>query len=508
MTEPFRYSPNDHRANEIRWRHWSRAAFDEAAAEDRLILLNLTTTWCRSCQEMDETTLSDERIIELVNDRLLPVRVDADRLPHVQDRYIAGGWPTTAILAPSGEALWSETYVDARELRRVMEKVLGAWTDRRANLEEELQRRRKAMEAARGHRPGHGMVRREAADDVLTGAQDQFDPRNGGFGDAPKFIHAEAVELLFSQGESLPNPDWTLMAERTLDGMLAGDIEDRVDGGFYHYALEADWTRPQVEKLLDVNARTLAAYATGAAFTGRDDWRATAERIVEWVDSTLAHDGLWVGSQSADPAYFQADAEARASLDAPPVDDTVYAHSAAMWIAALADAGRLLERDDWVQRASEALDTLLDRLGTPDHGMLHYSAPDADPPQGLLIDLLHGARAAFAVARAADREDALETAQALLVTMKDTLWDENGGYSDSPYDPNPLGALRYRDRPFEENALAARLHMALARETGSPTHKAVGERILAFLSPLAGRYAVEGATFAMGVEEFFELRRR
>ncbi len=508
MTEPFRYSPNHNRASEIRWRHWSRAAFEEAAAEDRLILLNLTTTWCRSCQEMDETTFSDDQIIQLLNEDLLPLRVDADRLPHVQDRYIAGGWPTTAILAPSGEALWSETYVDARELRRVLEKVLGAWRDRRANLEEELQRRRKAMEAARGHRPGHGMVRREAADDVLTGAQDQFDSRNGGFGDAPKFIHAEAVELLFSQGKSLPNPDWTLMAERTLDGMLAGEIEDRVDGGFYHYTLDADWTRPQVEKLLDVNARTLSAFAAGATFAGRHDWRATAERIVDWVDSTLSRDGLWVGSQSADPAYFQADAEARATLETPPVDDTVYAHSTAMWIAALADAGRALEREDWVGRASEAFDTLIDRMGTPDHGMRHYYGPDMEPPHGLLIDLLHTARAAHAVARAAGREDAREKAQALLITMKETLWDENGGYCDHPYHPDPLGALRYRDRPFEENALAARLHIALAHDTGSSTHKAVGERILAFLSPLAGRYAVEGATFAMAVEEFFELRRR
>lgn len=508
MTEPFRYSPNENRASEINWRHWSREAFDEAAAADRLILLNLTTTWCRSCHEMDETTYSEDRVIELVNEQFLPMRVDADRLPHVQDRYIAGGWPTNAILTPAGEALWSETFVDARELRRVLEKVLEAWRDRRANLEEEVARRQKAMEAARWRRPGHGLVRREAADDVLTGAQDQFDTRNGGFGDAPKFIHAEAVELLFSQGASLPNPDWTLMAERTLDGMLAGEIEDRVDGGFYHYALQADWTHPQVEKLLDVNARTLAALAAGVAHGQRHDWRSAAERIVGWVDATLSRDGLWAGSQTADPAYFQADADARAAMPAPPVDDTIYAHSTAMWIAALADAGRLMDRDDWVGQASDALDTFLDTMGTTDDNLVHYVAADGDPPRGLLVDLLHGARAAYAVARAGHREDALDHAQRLLITMKNTLWDENGGFCDQPYEAEPLGALRYRDRPFEENALAARLHIALARDTGRATHRAVAERILAFLSPLAGRYAVEGATFAMAVEEFFELRRR
>lgn len=508
MTEPFRYSPNPNEADRIEWRHWSRDTFAEAVSTDRLILLNLTTTWCRSCQEMDETTFSDGSVIELVNESFVPMRVDADRMPHVQDRYIAGGWPTTALLTPNGEALWSETFVDARELRRVARKVLEAWSDRRAGLEEEVDRRRKAMEAARWRRPGHGLVRREAADDVLTGAQDQFDSRNGGFGNAPKFIHAEAIELLFSQGQSLPNPDWVVMAERTIDGMLAGEIEDPVDGGFFHYALEADWTHPQVEKLLEVNARTLRALAFGAARAGRDDWSAAAQRIVDWVEATLARDGLWVGSQAADPAYFGADAAARAELTSPPADDTIYTHSAAMWIAALADAGRLLEREEWVARASTALDTLLETMGAPDDGLIHYAAPDAEPVSGLLVDLVHAATAAHAVFRATDRDDALGHARRIVGHMKDTLWDDNGGFCDHPYQPEPLGALRYRDRPFEENAVAARLHIGLVRATGGATYRAVAERTLAFLSPLAGRYAVEGATFAMAVEEFFELRRR
>lgn len=506
MTEPFRYSARDNRAGEIHWRHWSQEAFREAAASDRPILLNLTASWCRSSQELDESTFSDDRVIALVNERLVPIRVDADRRPHVQDRYIAGGWPTTALLTPTGEVFWSGTYVDAAELRRVSEGVLEAWDERREELEQEIARRRKAMDAARSRRPSRGLVRREAADDVLTGAQDQFDPRNGGFGDAPKFIHAEAIELLYTHGAALPNPDWVAMADRTLDGWMAGEIEDPVEGGYHHYALDADWTRPQTEKLLSVNARTLHALAFGAARTRRADLRASAERTVAWVDRVLARDGLWVGSQSADPDYFAAGH--RAALAAPPVDDTIYTDSAGMWIAALADAGRLLQRDEWVGQASSALDTLLTRMGTPGNSLVHYHATDGDPPTGLLVDLLHAARAAAAVAGAAGRSDALEEARRLVGTMRDTLWDDDGGFTDHPYDPEPLGALRYRDRPFEENALAARLHITLARDTGNGSYRAVAERILAFLSPLAGRYAVEGATFALAVEEFFALRRR
>ncbi|MFW5950886.1 MAG: DUF255 domain-containing protein [Gemmatimonadota bacterium] len=508
MSEPFRFSPNENRAHEIRWRHWSREAFDEAVESERPILLNLTTTWCQSCREMDETTYSDDGVIELVNESLIPVRVDADRQPHIQDRYIAGGWPTNAVLTPTGELFWADTYMEPRELRRVVQGVLDGWRDRRDELRAEISRRRKAMEATRARRPVHRILRREAADDVLTGAQQQFDARNGGFGDAPKFIHAEAVELLFEQGRALPNPDWVAMAERTLDGMMAGEIEDAVEGGFFHYALAADWTRPQVEKLLSVNARALRALAVGSAYARRDDWLAAAERAVAWVHGTLGRDGLWCGSQAADADYFATNAAGRAARTAPAVDPTIYTDSAAMWIAALADAGRLLDRDDWKDRAARGLETLFRTMDATGDSLVHYRAPDGEPPRGLLVDLLHAARAACAVSEATGDQSALQHALRLVRTMRDRLWDGNGGFNDIPHDPAPLGALRYRDRPFEENALAARLHVALARRTGEASHRAVAERVLAFLSPFAGRYAVEGASFALAVEEFFELRRR
>jgi uncharacterized protein len=351
-----------------------------------------------------------------------------------------------------------------------------------------------------------GIVRREAADDVLTGAQELFDARNGGFGDAPKFIHAEAVELLLTQAERIRNPDWAVMAERTLDGMLAGEIEDGVDGGFFHYALDAEWTRPQVEKLLSVNARVLSALAFGTERLGREDWRAAAERTVAWADTTLASDGLWVGSQYADPEYFAADAAGRAGMRPPPIDDTIYAASAGMWVAALADAGSRLGRADWVERASAGLDTLLETMAAPDDSLVHYTAPGSSCGSGLLVDLLHGARAALAVGVAADRTDAVDHARRLVSTLERTLWDDGGGFTDHRQSPDSFGALRFRDRPFEENALAARLLLSLARRTGERSYRAMAERILALLSPLAGRYAVEGATFASAVEEFFELR--
>src|SRR5215216_1823929 len=218
---PHRFSPRPNRAREISWRVWGPGAFAEAAAADKPILLNLTAVWCHWCHLMDETTYSTPELIKIINENLIPIRVDADQHPHVQDRYIAGGWPTNAFLTPTGEVLWSGTYVPPEQFGQVSSGVLSAWSDRREELKGEISRRRKALEAARGRHHTVGLVRREAADDVLSATIDAYDERNGGFGVEPKFPYAEALELLLIQG-TRDNADYLQMAEHSLDGMLSG----------------------------------------------------------------------------------------------------------------------------------------------------------------------------------------------------------------------------------------------------------------------------------------------
>lgn len=506
MAETFRFSPRPNRAREIRWRGWSADAFDEAVRADRPVLLNLTAVWCHWCHRMDETTYSDPGLIELINDELVPVRVDADRYPHVQDRYIAGGWPTNAFLTPGGEVLWAGTYVPPDQFRAVASGVLAAWRERRPELQAEIDRRRKAMEAARSRRPAVGLVRRVAADDVLTLLHDGFDARSGGFGGAPKFPHPEAIELLLAQAARTGNADWAEMATRTLDGMLAGELWDPIDGGFFRYATEPDWTAPHFEKLLDINAGLLRAYALGAHLTGRGDWRETAERTAAWVDATLGlPHGLWGGGQDADEEYYALDAGARRERGAPYVDPVVYTGANANWVRSLAEAGGRLGRDDWIERAERALDVLHEATAAPDGLLYHCLEPGGAPAvSGLLEDSLQAARAGVAVAQATGRAGPLELAGRLADALEDRLWAEDGGFLDHVPSGADVGALRYRDRPFEANAAAARLFNDLSLAMGERSYRAVAERTLALLSPSAVRYGVAAAEFALAVEEFFE----
>ena len=501
----FRFSPHPNRAGEIRWHDWGEAAF--SAAGERLIFLHITAVWSRQCQRMDEEAFSTPAVIAMLNDSFVPVRVDADRYPHVQDRYITGGWPTNAFLTPTGEVLWAGTYVEVPELLQAGRSVASAWADRHDELSTEIERRRRALETARTRHAPVGLVRREPADDVLSAIREAFDARNGGFGEAPKFPEAEVIELLFVlHGDA----DAQRMADHTLDGMLAGELVDPVEGGFFRYALAEDWTAPRHEKLLTVNAGLLEAYALGAVRRERADWRAVAERTVAWADERMKRaDGLWAASQADDEAYFTLDAAGRASVNAPAVDDTLYSSANARWIAALARAGHLLGRTDWIETAAGALTALHEQMRTVDGPLAHFRVGDA-PPQldFLLIDTLAAADAALALAEAGAGEPWLQTARESAETLERCFWAEDGGFWERRRSPHDVGALRYRDRPFEANAFAARLLLRLARATGERGARARAERILAVLSPRAGRYGTAGATFALAVEEFFGGARR
>src|SRR5438034_10066155 len=114
MTAPdtkFHFSPHANRAHEIKWREWGEDAFREAKETGKPVLLSLAAVWCHWCHVLDETTLSDARVIERLNREFIPVRVDADQRPDVEQRYLLGGWPTVAFLDAGGEILDGGTYL-------------------------------------------------------------------------------------------------------------------------------------------------------------------------------------------------------------------------------------------------------------------------------------------------------------------------------------------------------------------------------------------------------------
>src|SRR5579859_3319674 len=119
----FHFSPRPNRAHEIGWRTWSEAAFTEARELNRPILLSISAVWCHWCHVMDETTYSHPGVIDIIKREYVPVRVDNDVRPDINQRYNMGGWPTTAFLTPHGDILTGATYMPADQMADALGRV-------------------------------------------------------------------------------------------------------------------------------------------------------------------------------------------------------------------------------------------------------------------------------------------------------------------------------------------------------------------------------------------------
>lgn len=83
-----------------RWHHSAEAARAEAAATDRLILIDLHADWCGWCKRLDRETLADPAFIDYAAERFVLLRLDVEdggEGSRLMKRFGARGLPTTLI---------------------------------------------------------------------------------------------------------------------------------------------------------------------------------------------------------------------------------------------------------------------------------------------------------------------------------------------------------------------------------------------------------------------------
>ena len=124
------------------------------------------------------------------------------------------------------------------------------------------------------------------------------------------------------------NPDRADMAIKTLDAIGWGPLHDDRDGGFFRYSRDGDWSSPEQEKLLDVNAALLDVYLDSFETLQLARYGERAEDVLRYVQTWLADpvDGGWAASQRADPDYYSGVTPVGGTDDAPapPIDRTLF----------------------------------------------------------------------------------------------------------------------------------------------------------------------------------------
>ena len=138
----FRFSPRPNRAHLVKWRPWGAEAFQEAQQQDKPLVLWLTAFWCGYCQRMDDTTLSHDEVIALLNAFFIPIRVEESQRPDVDLRYNQNGWPTIAFLTPAGDDILRVNYLDPEPFISLLVRLVDAYQRDKVTMLETAARNR------------------------------------------------------------------------------------------------------------------------------------------------------------------------------------------------------------------------------------------------------------------------------------------------------------------------------------------------------------------------------
>ncbi len=466
-----------------------------------------------------------------------------------------GGWPLTMFLTPDdqvpyfGGTYFPNTPRHGRPgFADVLARVAHAYAEHGAQMAEFKQGMVKALGAqlAGTEDEAGGFEPALMARAVLQFTQ-SFDATHGGFGGAPKFPHPQALALLLA--------DHAPLVEFTLRAMAAGGLVDHVGGGFYRYSTDAQWSIPHFEKMLYDNAALLGLYAEVGATRDQADLRAVACAAADWLltemqdarggfhssidadaageegsyyvwardevsallgadygsfaacyglDGAPNFEGRWhlrrtaasrdqpLTPPAADTrAHLRKLYDARAQRVAPGHDDKILTAWNALTIRALAAAGRLLARPDYVDAASRALDFLIARhwhggrlLATSRHGTATVPAYLDDYAFLLSATLeLLGCRW-----RRSDVDFAIALAEVLLTEFEDS---DRGGFYFTARDHE---RLLVRVRTFSDDALpsgnviAGEALLTLAHLLGEPRYQHAAERTFSAATEAAQRW--------------------
>jgi uncharacterized protein YyaL (SSP411 family) len=558
-----------HKDNPVDWYPWGEEALAAARERDAPILLSIGYSACHWCHVMERESFEDADTAAYMNEHFVCVKLDREERPDLDAIYMEacqaiagqGGWPLNAFLTPDQVPFFAGTYFPPDDDRgmpswlQVLRSIVEAWDERGDEI-------RATSEKVSGRLSGAAWV--EPSDEPLTGALvDRAvenlaaleDPRNGGFGAAPKFPPASAVELLLRRaGTTIHRPDGTevdpaAVAARALSAMANGGIYDQVGGGFARYTVDAGWLIPHFEKMLYDNALLARAYLHGWQVTGYPLFRRVCEETLDWAlremrgpeggfysaldadsegeegkfyvwsveqvrealgedDAQAALDyfgvlpgGNWEGktilTRGADePEGFEELRrrlyDARSERVWPGLDDKRLTSWNALMVSALADAGAVLEREDYLDAARGCADFLLTELTDADGRLLRTWKDGEGRLNAYLEDHAYLLDALLTLYEATFEPRWFEAARALADTTIERFGDpEKGGFFETSSDHEQLLTRRKdpEDHPIPSgNSAAALALLRLAALTGEHSYEKQGVGVLRLFVEMAPRH--------------------
>jgi uncharacterized protein len=462
-------------AEPLTWRGWGPDLFLQKPEAQKLVILDLEAVWCHWCHVMEETTYRDAKVVELLKSNFTTVRVDQDANPDLSNRYGDWGWPATIIFDSKGRELVKRRgYLDPQDMSALLEAVIADPTPGPSVGQEAPAKPADSPFLTKGQRA-----------ELAKRSDDAFDDKRGGWGDAQKFIDAEAMDWLLARSAKGDKPAADA-ARKTLDAAL--HLIDPEWGGIYQYSDEPNWLSPHFEKIMWYQANGLRQYSAAVSLWNDVKHRAAADKIYRYLTTKLlSPEGAFFTSQDADvnaslpgKAFYAMAAAARDKLGrAPRVDTHIYARENGWAISGLVAYANASGDSAVLATAEKAANFMLSNRKRPDGAFKHGDADRGGPYLG---DTLAMGQALLDLYGATGTRAWLDEAQSAGDAIAKYFVDPKGGFLTTLTPEGSAGAFIIPVKPLDEQTAVTRFANALNRYLGAAAYRTLAEHGMKYLA--------------------------
>ncbi len=317
-----------HAYNPVDWYPWSEEAFDKARSEDKPIFLSIGYSTCHWCHVMEKDSFENDAAAELINEHFVPVKVDREERPDLDQKYMAacqaltgqGGWPLTVFLTPDKKPFYAATFIprNARYgmngLMDILPKLSEFWKKDRHrvvkagdDLVNALQQIASGPNGTTEAEQGSGKINEKElpGKELLERAVDHFkgsyDREFGGFGQAPKFPAPHQLVFLLRRYKRNKDDQILEIVLNTLRAMHRGGIFDQLGYGIHRYSVDEKWLVPHFEKMLYDQALVAIAALEAYRASGDEEMADFARKVISYVLSEMrSPQGAFYAAEDAD----------------------------------------------------------------------------------------------------------------------------------------------------------------------------------------------------------------
>src|SRR6266508_4665373 len=268
---------------------------------------------------MAHESFENEEVAAIINREFLNIKVDREERPDVDRVYMTfvqattggGGWPMSVWLAPDLKPFVGGTYFPPEDrygqpaFKTVLERIATAW---KQNHDKIVEQGGKIVDALRDSQSA-GKIEGKIDAAILDSAHHQidrsYDPKEGGFGNAPKFPRPVTLNFLtrfYARDPKSESGKHALeMTLVTLRKMAAGGIHDHIGGGFHRYSVDRYWHVPHFEKMLYDQAQLAVAYLDAFQITHDPQFQSIARDTLDYVARDMtSKEGGFFSAEDAD----------------------------------------------------------------------------------------------------------------------------------------------------------------------------------------------------------------